>query len=178
MPEFVYQSPYPLGPDPTRYRLLTPEYVSIGSFEGREILKVAPESLVLLAPEAIRELSLYYRESHLARVAAILNDPRASPNDRGVALALLRNAVVASEGRLLMCQDTGTAITMGKKGQRVWTDVTDEEWLARGISETYHRENLRYSQSVPLSMYEEVNFGTNLPAQIDISAPRGRHTAS
>jgi fumarate hydratase class I len=173
MPEFSYQGPFPLGPDPTRFRLLTPEYVSIGSFEGREILKVAPEALALLACEAFREVSFYYREAHLAKVAAILDDPEASPNDRGVALALLRNAAVAAGGRLPMCQDTGTAIIMAKKGQRVWTDAKDEEWLARGIFETYQRENLRYSQSVPLTMYEEVNSGTNLPAQIDIAATEG-----
>jgi fumarate hydratase class I len=173
MPEFTYQDPFPLGPDPTRYRLLTSEYVSVASFEGRDVLKVAPEALTLLAREAFRVVSFHYRESHLAKVAAILDDPESSPNDRGVALSLLRNAVVAARGRLPMCQDTGTAIVMGKKGQRVWTDVKDEEWLARGIFETYQRENLRYSQSIPLTMYEEVNSGTNLPAQIDISAAKG-----
>jgi fumarate hydratase, class I len=173
MPEFAYQAPFPLGPDPTPYRLLTSEYVSVASFEGREILKVAPEALALLAREAFRVVSFHYRESHLAKVAAILDDPEASPNDRGVALSLLKNAVVAARGRLPMCQDTGTAIVMGKKGQRVWTDVKDEEWLARGIFETYQRENLRYSQSIPLTMYEEINSGTNLPAQIDISAAEG-----
>ncbi len=173
MPEFAYQDPFPLGPDSTRYRHLTSEYVSVASFEGRDILKVAPEALTLLAREAFRVVSFHYRESHLAKVAAILDDPESSPNDRGVALSLLRNAVVAARGRLPMCQDTGTAIVMGKKGQRVWTDVKDEEWLARGIFETYQRENLRYSQSIPMTMYEEVNSGTNLPAQIDISAARG-----
>jgi fumarate hydratase class I len=173
MPEFAYQAPFPLGPDPTRYRLLTSEYVSVASFDGREILKVAPEALSLVSREAFRVVSFHYRESHLAKVAAILDDPEASPNDRGVALSLLKNAVVAARGRLPMCQDTGTAIIMGKKGQRVWTDVKDEEWLARGIFETYQRENLRYSQSIPLTMYEEVNSGTNLPAQIDISAAEG-----
>ncbi len=173
MQEFAYQAPFPLGPDQTRYRRLTSDHVSVGTFEGRDIVKVAPEALELLAREAFREVSFYYRESHLAKVAAILDDPEASANDRGVALALLRNAVVAAQGRLPMCQDTGTAIITAKKGQRVWTDVPDEERLARGIYETYQRENLRYSQSIPLSMYEEVNSGTNLPAQIEIAATEG-----
>ena len=170
MAEFSYQEPFPLGPDPTQYRLLTSEHVSVASFEGREILKVAPEALTTIAREGFREVSFLYRASHLEKVAAILDDPEASANDRGVALSLLKNAVVAARGRLPMCQDTGTATVMAKKGQRVWTDVKDEEWLARGIFETYQRENLRYSQTVPLSMYEETNSGTNLPAQIDISA--------
>ena len=170
MAEFTYQEPFPLGPDSTQYRLLTSEYVSLASFDGREILRVAPEALTLIAREGFREVSFLYRASHLEKVAAILNDPEASANDRGVALSLLKNAVVAARGRLPMCQDTGTATVMAKKGQRVWTDVKDEEWLARGIFETYQRENLRYSQTVPLTMYEETNSGTNLPAQIDISA--------
>ena len=173
MPEFAYQEPFPLGPDPTHYRLLTSEYVSVVPFEGKEVLRVAPEALTVLARAAFRVVAFHYRSSHLAKVAAILDDADASPNDRHVALALLKNAVVASDGRLPMCQDTGTSIIVAKKGQRVWTDVRDEEWLARGIFQTYQEENLRYSQTVPLSMYEEVNSGTNLPAQIDISAAAG-----
>ena len=173
MPEFTYQDPFPLGPDSTRYRHLTPEYVSTATFEGQEILRVAPEALTVLAREALREVSFLYRASHLAKVAAILDDPEASPNDRGVALALLKNAIVASGFQLPMCQDTGTATVVAKKGQRVWTGAKDEEWLARGIFETYQKENLRYSQTVPLSMYEESNSETNLPAQIDIFASNG-----
>jgi fumarate hydratase, class I len=173
MSEFAYQEPFPLGPDSTCYRLLTSEYVSVVRFDGQEILKVDSEALTVLARDAFRVVAFQYRASHLAKVAAILDDPDSSPNDRSVALALLKNAVVAVGGQLPMCQDTGTAIIFAKKGQRVWTDVRDEERLARGIFETYQRENLRYSQTVPLSMYEEVNSGTNLPAQIDISATDG-----
>ena len=127
----------------------------------------------MLAREAFRVVAFHYRPSHLAKVAAILDDAEASPNDRRVALALLENAVVASGGRLPMCQDTGTSIIVAKKGQRIWTDVRDEEWLARGVFQTYQKENLRYSQTVPFSMYEEANSGTNLPAQIDITATDG-----
>ena len=173
MPEFAYQDPFPLGPDRTRYRHLTSEYVSTATWDGQEFLKVAPEGLAALAREAFRDVSFLYRAAHLAKVAAILDDPEASANDRGVALALLRNAVVASGFRLPMCQDTGTATIVAKKGQRVWTGAKDEEWLSRGIFETYQKENLRYSQTIPLSLYEEINSGTNLPAQIDIYATTG-----
>lgn len=173
MPDFAYQDPFPLSPDPTTYRHLGSDLVSVSTFEGCEILKVRPEALTLLAREALRDVSFLYRASHLEKVAAILSDPEASANDRGVALALLRNAAVASEFRLPMCQDTGTATVIAKKGQRVWTGVKDEEYLSRGIFETYQRENLRYSQTIPLSMYEEINSGTNLPAQIDIYAGPG-----
>ena len=173
MAEFVYQPPFPLGPDTTEYRSLGKEFVSTATFEGEEILKVQPEALTLLAREAFRDVSFLYRPAHLQKVAAILDDPDASDNDRGVALALLKNAVVASGWKLPMCQDTGTATIVAKKGQRVWTGARDEEWLSRGIFETYQKENLRYSQSMPLSMFEEVNSGTNLPAQIDILATNG-----
>ena len=171
--EFAYQAPFPLGPDSTKYRHLTSDHVSTATFEGQEILKVSPEALTVLAREAFRDVSFLYRPAHLAKVAAILDDPEASANDRGVALALLKNAVVASGFRLPMCQDTGTATIVAKKGQRVWTGAVDEEWLSRGIFETYQKENLRYSQTVPLSLYEEANTGTNLPAQIDIMATNG-----
>ena len=176
MPEFAYQDPFPQqGPDSTKYRHLGSELVSTATFEGEEILKVKPEALTLLAREALRDVSFLYRASHLAKVAAILDDPEASPNDRGVAVALLKNAAVASGFKLPMCQDTGTATIIGKKGQRVWTGgVKDEEWLSRGVYETYQKENLRYSQTIPLSMYDEINSGTNLPAQIDIYATPGR----
>ncbi|WZO99154.1 fumarate hydratase [Isosphaeraceae bacterium EP7] len=173
MPEFAYQDPFPLGPDATQYRPLGSEHVSVATFEGQEILKVAPEALQTLAREAFRDVSFLYRPAHLAKVAAILDDPEASTNDRGVALTLLRNAVVASGYQLPMCQDTGTATIIGKKGQRVWTDCRDEEWLSKGIYETYLKENLRYSQTVPLTMYDEANTGTNLPAQIDLYATPG-----
>lgn len=174
MPEFAYQDPFPLGPDSTRYRHLGSDLVSTATFDGQEILMVKPAALTLLAREALRDVSFLYRASHLAKVAGILEDSEASPNDRGVALTLLRNAAVASEFKLPMCQDTGTATIIGKKGQRVWTGgVKDEEWLSRGVYETYQKENLRYSQTIPLSMYDEINSGTNLPAQIDILATPG-----
>jgi len=174
MPEFAYQDPFPLAPDSTSYRQLDADLVSTATFEGEEILKIKPEALQLLAREALRDVSFLYRAAHLAKVAAILDDPAASSNDRGVALALLRNAAVASGFKLPMCQDTGTATIIGKKGQRVWTGgVKDEEWLSRGVFDTYQKENLRYSQTIPLSMYDEINSGTNLPAQIDIFATPG-----
>jgi fumarate hydratase class I len=168
-----YQDPFPLAKDATQYRLLTKDHVSVARFEGEEILKIEPEGLTLLAAEAMRDASFLHRTAHLEQVAAILDDPEASPNDRGVALAMLKNAEVAARGTLPMCQDTGTAIVMGKKGQRVWTGVKDEAYLTEGIRQTYARENLRYSQTVPLTMYEEKNSGNNLPAQIDILATDG-----
>ena len=174
MAEFAYQVPFPLGPDTTEYRNLGTDLVSTTTFEGEEILKVCPEALALLAREALRDVSFLYRAAHLKKVAAILDDPEASQNDRGVALTLLRNAVVSAEGKLPMCQDTGTATVVAKKGQQVWTGTgKDEEWISRGIFETYQKENLRYSQTIPLSMFQEVNSGTNLPAQIDILATDG-----
>jgi len=173
MPEFVYQDPFPLGPDTTKYRLLTKDHVSVGLFEGRELLKVAPEGLALLAREAMRDVSFLLRPAHLAQVAAILDDPAASPNDRGVALALLRNAEVACEGVLPFCQDTGTATIVAKKGQQVWTACDDAEELSRGVWRTYTQENLRYSQNSALRLYDEVNTKTNLPAQIDLYAVPG-----
>jgi fumarate hydratase class I len=175
MPDFRYADPFPLSADDTRYRLLTKDHVSVASFDGQEILKVAPQALTALAREAFREIAFFYRARHLKQVAAILDDPEASDNDRGVALALLRNAAIAAEGQLPMCQDTGTATIIGKKGERVWTGVRDEEYLAKGVYETYTRENLRYSQTLPLSLYEEKNSGTNLPAQIDLYATDGDH---
>ena len=173
MPEFLYQDPLPLGLDTTDYRLLTSDHVAMATFKGREVVMVAPEALTLLAREAFRDVSFLYRAKHLEKVAAILDDPEASTNDRTVALTLLRNAVVASGFNLPMCQDTGTATIVGKKGQGVWTGAKDEEYLSKGIYETFLKENLRYSQTVPLSMYEEVNTGTNLPAQIDLYATNG-----
>jgi fumarate hydratase, class I len=172
-PEFVYQDPLPIEKDSTRYRLLTKDYVSVTNFEGNEILKIDPQALTLLANVAIRDVSFLLRTAHLEKVAAILKDPQASNNDRYVALAMLRNADTAAKGILPFCQDTGTATIVAKKGQRVWTGVKDEEYLARGVYKTYTEENLRYSQTAPLNMYDEVDTGTNLPAQIDIMATDG-----
>jgi fumarate hydratase class I len=173
MAEFRYAPPFPLGKDETPYRKVASDLVSVTAFEGQEVLKVAPEALTLVAREAFRDVSFLYRPAHLAQLAAILEDPESSENDRGVALALLRNAEVASGFVLPMCQDTGTATIVAKKGQRVFTGGGDEEALSRGIFETYAKENLRYSQTVPLTMYDEANSGTNLPAQVDVYATDG-----
>src|SRR5687768_14304134 len=172
-PEFVYQDPLPIQKDTTQYRLLTKEHVSVTQFEGKEILKIAPEALTYLSNIAIRDVSFLLRTAHLEKVAAILKDPQASDNDRYVALAMLRNADTAAKGILPFCQDTGTATIVGKKGQQVWTGVKDEEYLAKGVHKTYTEENLRYSQTAPLNMFDEVDTGTNLPAQIDIMAANG-----
>lgn len=168
VPPFKYQKMFPLGKDDTEYRLLTKDYVSTSEFEGRKILKVAPEALELLARNAMRDVSFLLRPAHLAKVAAILEDPEASDNDKSVALTLLRNAEVAAKGRLPLCQDTGTATIIGKKGQSVWTNADDEEYLSKGVYDCYTQENLRYSQNAPLNMWDEVNTGCNLPAQIDL----------
>jgi fumarate hydratase class I len=173
VPAFSYEDPFPLGPDETEYRLLSKEGVSTASFEGREILKIDPGALSFLAQQAMRDCSFLLRTKHLKQVAAILEDPDASANDRYVALTLLKNAEIAAEGILPFCQDTGTAIVMGKKGQQVWTGGNDAEDLSRGIYECYTKENLRYSQTVPLDMWNETNTGTNLPAQIDLYATEG-----
>lgn len=172
-PAFFYQDPLPLGADETSYRFLTKEGVTTTTFEGKEMLKVAPETLAFLAQQAFHDCSFYLRPKHLAQVAAILEDPGASPNDRYVALTLLKNAEIAAGGILPMCQDTGTATIVGKKGQQVWTGANDAEWLSRGVYEAYSKENLRYSQVAPLDLWKEVNTGTNLPAQIDLYATEG-----
>jgi len=172
-PPFTYQKPFPLGKDETTYKKLTDEFVSVTEFEGQPVLKVEPEGLTFLAQRAIQDISFLLRPAHLAQVAAILDDPAASDNDRTVALTLLRNAEVAAQGVLPSCQDTGTATVVAKKGQQVWTGGHDEEAIAHGIYKTYTGENLRYSQTAALDMYEEVNTGTNLPAQIDIYAADG-----
>ena len=165
---FFYQDPYPLGPDSTEYELISTEHVSLTEFEGKPVLKIAPEALTLLAAEAIKGINFTLRASHLAQVAAILDDLDASENDRMVALMLLKNAEIAAHGILPFCQDTGTATIVGKKGQQVWTGCDDAEFLSKGIYQTYIQENLRYSQTAPLTMYDEVNTKTNLPAQIDL----------
>lgn len=171
--EFHYQDPFPLGADNTRYRLLTKDGVSVSLFEGEEILKVEPAALTFIANQALRDISFLLRPEHNEMVAAILTDPEASMNDKGVAIALLRNAEVSAGFELPFCQDTGTATIVGKKGEGVRTGVNDEEYLSRGVYKTYTEENLRYSQVVPLDMYRETNTGTNLPAQIDLYAVPG-----
>lgn len=171
--EFRYQEPFPTGKDKSEYYLLTKDYVSTANFEGQEILKVAPEGLTLLARTAMRDCSFLLRPEHQQQVAKILADPEASENDKYVAVTMLRNAEIAAKGVLPFCQDTGTATVYAKKGNNVYTDGTDEEALSKGIYETYTNENLRYSQNAALNMYDEVNTGTNLPAQIDLMASHG-----
>lgn len=172
-PAFQYQDPFPVSKDATKYRLLTKEGVSVGTFEGKEILKVEPSALTRLAREAMREVSFFLRPEHNEQVAKILSDPEASQNDKGVAIAFLKNAEIAARGELPICQDTGTATIVAKKGQQVWTGVKDEQYLSEGVYLTYTGENLRYSQTSALDMYREVNTGTNLPAQIDVLATEG-----
>mgnify|MGYP001055492588 CR=1 FL=1 len=172
-PEFKYQNPFPLGKDDTEYYLLSKDYISTAQFEGREILKVQPEALRLLARTAMRDCSFLLRPAHQAQVAAILDDPQASENDKYVALTMLRNAEVSAKGVLPFCQDTGTATVVAKKGQEVWTGGGDEEALSHGVYDTYTSGNLRYSQTIPLDMYREKNSGNNLPAQIDIQSVDG-----
>jgi fumarate hydratase class I len=173
IPEFKYQNPFPLKQDKTEYYLLTKEHVSTAEFEGNTILKVEAEGLTKLAQTAIRDCSFLLRTEHQQMVAKILSDPEAGENDKYVALTMLQNAEVSSKGILPFCQDTGTATVIAKKGQQVWTGGGDEEALSLGIYNTYTRENLRYSQTVPLTMYQEKNSGCNLPAQIDIQATDG-----
>ncbi len=162
-----------MGPDTTEYYLLTKDYVSVSEFEGTPVLKVAKEGLTAMANAAFRDVSFMLRRSHNEQVAKILSDPEASDNDKYVALTFLRNAEVAAKGVLPFCQDTGTAIIHGEKGQQVWTGYCDEEALSLGVYKTYTEENLRYSQNAPLNMYDEVNTKCNLPAQIDIEATEG-----
>lgn len=170
---FNYAPMFQTGKDETEYRLLTKEGVSIGVFEGKEILKVSPEALTLLSRQAFHDVEFMLRRKHNEQVAAILSDPEASENDKYVALTLLRNAETAAKGVLPFCQDTGTAIIHGEKGQQVWTGFDDAEALSRGVFETFTQDNLRYSQNAPLTMYDEVNTKCNLPAQIDIEADEG-----
>ncbi|HUY50962.1 MAG TPA: fumarate hydratase [Streptosporangiaceae bacterium] len=174
MPEFAYTDLLPLGPDATEYRLLTADGITTRQSLGREFLEVDPGVLTLLAREGMRDIAHLLRPGHLRQLRSILDDPGASRNDRFVALDLLKNACIAAGGVLPMCQDTGTAIVMGKRGGEVLTDGRDEEHLARGIYDAYTQLNLRYSQLAPTSMYSERNTGTNLPAQIEIYATAGR----
>jgi fumarate hydratase class I len=173
MADFIYEKPFQLQRDTTSYRLLTKDHVKFIEQDGRNILKVDPAGLELLAREAVSDLSFYLRTSHLEKLAAILDDPEATDNDRFVAYIMLRNSVISSKGDLPWCQDTGTAIVIGKKGENVFTGGKDAESLSSGIYETYKNKNLRYSQVVPISMFEEKNTGSNLPAQIDIYATDG-----
>lgn len=170
---FTYEKPFQTGKDTTRYRLLSREHVQTIIHGGRKVLKVDPEALEMLAAEAINDLSFYLRPSHLEKLSAILKDPEATENDRFVAYIMLRNTVISAKGELPWCQDTGTAIVMGWKGENVWTGGKDAESLSRGIYKTFRDRNLRYSQVVPLTMFDEKNTGTNLPAQIDIYAEEG-----
>ena len=172
-PPFKYQEPFPLGPDTTEYYLLTQDYVSVSEFEGQPILKIAKEGLTAMANAAFRDVAFMLRPAHNEQVAKILSDPEASDNDKFVALTFLRNAEVSAKGQLPFCQDTGTAIIHGEKGQHIWTGYCDEEALSLGVYKTYTEENLRYSQNAPLNMYDEVNTKCNLPAQIDIEATEG-----
>jgi fumarate hydratase, class I len=171
--EFAYEEPLQLGKDGTHYRMLSSDHVSVGTFDGQEVLKVAPEGLTLLANEAFRDISFLLRASHHEKLVEILKDPEASDNDRAVARVMIENAMVSAEFQLPFCQDTGTATIVAKKGNRVFTDGRDAEHLARGVFKTYTEENLRYSQTVPLTMYDEKNSGNNMPAQIDIYASEG-----
>lgn len=173
MAEFHYQDPYPILKDTTEYRKITSDYVTVEKVGDREVLRIDPKGLELLAQEALSDVSFYLRTSHLEKLRRILDDPEATDNDRFVAYNLLQNATIAAEGQLPSCQDTGTAIVMGKKGEDVYTGANDAEWLSKGIYNTYQEKNLRFSQVVPLSMFEEKNSGTNLPAQIDIYAGQG-----
>ncbi|MDR2911479.1 MAG: fumarate hydratase [Bacteroidales bacterium] len=173
MTEFKYQKPFPVSNDDTPYKLITKDFVSTSEIDGRKILKIAPEGLELLARQAFTDVSFYLRPVHLEKLAKILRDPEATDNDRFVAHTMLLNQIISAEGQLPSCQDTGTAIVIGKKGENVYTGTNDTEFISKGIFDAYHNENLRYSQVVPFTMLDEKNTGTNLPAQIDIYAEQG-----
>lgn len=173
MADFKYAPMFQLGEDKTKYRLISTEGVSVGEFEGHKMLKVSPEALTLVAQQAFHDVEFMLRREHNEMVAKILRDPEATENDKYVALQFLRNAETAAKGILPFCQDTGTAIIHGEKGQQVWTGFEDEEALSRGVFNTFTQDNLRYSQNAPLNMYDEVNTKCNLPAQIDIEATEG-----
>src|SRR2546429_3678706 len=173
MPEFTPTELLPLGADTTEYRLLTADGVTPRGAFGKEFIEVTPELLTLVAREGMRDIAHLLRPGHLRQLRSILDDPEASPNDRYVARDLLKNACIAAGGVLPMCQDTGTAIVMGKRGQHVLTDGRDEEHISRGVYDAYTTLNLRYSQLAPLTMWEEKNTGSNLPAQVEIYATGG-----
>lgn len=172
--DFIYQDPYPIQKDDTKYKKISSDFVKIEKLGDREILVVDPQALEVLSEAAMTDVSFMLRTAHLESLKAILDDPEATDNDRFVAYNLLQNAVVAVEGQLPSCQDTGTAIVVGKKGENVYTGSNDAESLSKGIFNTYQKKNLRYSQIVPISMFEEKNSGSNLPAQIDIYATQGQ----
>lgn len=173
MAEFIYEKPFQSGKDTTQYRILTKDYVEVIVADGRKILKIDPRGLELLAKTAVSDLSFYLRTSHLEKLSRILDDPEATDNDRFVAYIMLRNSVISAKGELPWCQDTGTAIVIGKKGEQVWTGANDALHLSKGVFETYRKKNLRYSQVVPFTMFDEKNSGSNLPAQIDIYSTEG-----
>ncbi len=179
MTDFIYEKPFQIGKDLTKYRLLTQDYVHVievgqpNNNVSRKILQIDPKALELLAEEAIQDVSFYLRTAHLEKLKLILDDPQSSDNDKYVAYTMLQNTVISAKGELPWCQDTGTAIVIGKKGEQVWTGVNDAEYISKGIYTTYKNKNLRYSQVVPFSMFEEKNSGSNLPAQIDIYATEG-----
>src|SRR5712691_12574920 len=173
MPDFSYTDLLPLGPDTTEYRLVSNDGISTRNAFGRKFLDVEPQALTLLTAEAMHDIAHLLRPAHLRQLRSILDDPQASGNDRFVASDLLKNACIAAGGVLPMCQDTGTAIVMGKRGQGVLTDGRDEEHIARGVYDAYTKLNLRYSQLAPLTMWDEKNTGTNLPAQIELQATDG-----
>ena len=172
-PAFKYAPMFQTGEDKTEYYLLTKDHVSVGEFEGKKILKVEAEGLTKLINRAFHDVNFMLRREHNEQVAKILSDPEATANDKYVALMFLRNAETAAKGILPFCQDTGTAIVHGEKGQQVWTGYCDEEAISKGVYKTYTEEALRQSQNAPLTMYEEVNTKCNLPAQIDIEATEG-----
>jgi fumarate hydratase class I len=171
--EFQFQQMFPLAPDGTDYRQLTTDHVAVTAFDGTDILKVASEGLAFLAEQAFKDVSHLLRASHLQQLSKVFDDPQSSANDRYVALELLKNAVISAEGVFPMCQDTGTAIILGKKGQQVWTGYCDEEALTLGVFNAYTQGYLRYSQNAPLTMYDEVNTACNLPAQVELYATQG-----
>ena len=173
MADFIYEYPFQIQKDETQYRLISKDYVSVKECDGRRILKIEPEGIELLAKEAITDVSFLMRPAHLAKVKSILEDPEATDNDKFVAWIMLKNQVISAAGELPSCQDTGTAIVIGKKGEDVFTGVNDAEHLSKGVFEIYKNKNLRYSQIVPLSMFEEKNSGSNLPAQVDIYSKQG-----
>jgi fumarate hydratase class I len=173
MVDFAYQEMFPLKDDPAEYRLLTTDHISLVDMGGTQFVRVAPEGLTLLAEQAFHDVSHYLRAGHLRQLAAVLDDPESSANDRAVVLELLKNAVIAADGVFPMCQDTGTAIVIGKRGHNVWTGFSEEEALSKGIFNAYTQGNLRYSQNAPLTTFEEKNTGCNLPAQIELYAVQG-----
>ncbi len=175
MSEFKYEDIFQSSKDDTQYRLISKDYVKVVEFDGRKILKVDPKGIELLSETAMTDVSFLLRPAHLEKLSAILDDPEATDNDKFVAYTLLRNAETSAEGQLPSCQDTGTAIIMAKKGEDVYTGVNDAEFISKGVYNTYQNNNLRYSQIAPLTMLDEKNTGTNLPAQIDVYSKPGNH---